>query len=104
MFLKRMRLQHYGAFRDTGWLTFSSGVNLIVGQNNSGKTSLIKSLTNGLRDTPHISLNAYRSEDLERPLQELELVVTGTEVRTALLKRGGSINWPLSERLQDVSP
>ena len=97
MFLKRMRLQHSGAFRDTGWLEFSSGVNLIVGQNNSGKSSLIKSFERALRDTPHVSLDAYRTEDLKRPFQELELVVTGQEVRRALLRRGGNLFWPLAK-------
>jgi predicted ATPase len=99
-----MRLQHYGAFRDTGWLTFSSGVNLIVGQNNSGKSSLIKSLEGQLRHTPHVSLDAYRAEDLQVPLQEFELVVTGQEVRRAMLRRGGSMYWPLAEALSDLSP
>ena len=104
MYLKGMRLQNYGAFRDTGWLTFSSGVNLIVGQNNSGKSSLIKSFANELRPTPHISLDEYRAEDLKRPWQEFELVVTGDRVRRALLKWGGIVSWPLSDTPTDVSP
>jgi len=104
MFLKRMRLQHFGAFRDTGWLDFSRGVNLIVGQNNSGKSSLFRSFGPSLTDSPHISLDAYLYEDLAKPYQEMELVLTGREVRRGLLRRGGSLNWPLEAPLSDVSP
>lgn len=103
MHLHRMRLEHFGAYRDTGWLNFSRGINLIVGQNNSGKSSLIKSLANSLPEKPHVSIEAWRREDLARPKQHIEISVSGQEIRRALLLRGGSLFWPLAVALRDVS-
>jgi predicted ATPase len=104
MFLERMRLRNFGAFRDTEWLSFSKGVNLIAGQNNTGKSSLIKSLDRHLRDMRHVSLDSYRPEDLIPPIQDLELVVSGHEVRRALFQRNSSVYWPLNYTPTDVSP
>ena len=44
MYLSKIRIKNYKSFRDSGDIEFKPGINIIVGQNNSGKTSLLETL------------------------------------------------------------
>lgn len=37
MRLTRMRVTNFSSFKDTGWIDFEAGINLVVGQNDAGK-------------------------------------------------------------------
>jgi len=63
MFLAKFRLYNYKSFRDSDWLEFSPGINIIVGQNNSGKTALLEALTLNFEDVPHRSLRTLPNSD-----------------------------------------
>lgn len=63
MFLAKFRLYNYKSFRDSGWLEFSPGINIIVGQNNSGKTALLEALTLNFENVPHRSLRTLPNSD-----------------------------------------
>ena len=63
MFLAKFRLYNYKSFRDSDWLDFSPGINIIVGQNNSGKTALLEALTLNFEDMPHRSLRTLPNSD-----------------------------------------
>jgi recombinational DNA repair ATPase RecF len=56
MLITSVRIQHYKSFLDSGEITLGSGFNVIVGQNNAGKTALLEGL--GLRagNNPHRSM------------------------------------------------
>src|SRR5229473_4755 len=54
--LKKFRVWNYKSFFDSRELELGSGFNVLVGQNNSGKTALLEALQpNQLRDKPHRS-------------------------------------------------
>ncbi|MEQ9481782.1 AAA family ATPase [Coleofasciculus sp. F4-SAH-05] len=63
MFLVKFRLYNYKSFRDSGWLEFAPGINIIVGQNNSGKTALLEALTLNFENVPHRSLRTLPNSD-----------------------------------------
>ncbi|MEQ9237099.1 AAA family ATPase [Coleofasciculus sp. E2-BRE-01] len=63
MYLAKFRLYNYKSFRDSGWLEFSPGINIIVGQNNSGKTALLEALTLNFENVPHRSLRTLPNSD-----------------------------------------
>ncbi len=43
MFISSIRIQNFRCFKDTT-VHFTEGVNVIIGENNAGKTALLKSL------------------------------------------------------------
>ena len=43
MYISRIRVQNFRCFRDTT-VEFQPGLNVIIGENNSGKTTLLKAL------------------------------------------------------------
>jgi predicted ATPase len=45
MYLSKFRVENYKSFRDSGEIEFKPGINIIVGQNNSGKTALLEALS-----------------------------------------------------------
>ena len=44
MYLSKIKVENYKSFRDSGEIEFKSGINIIVGQNNSGKTALLEAI------------------------------------------------------------
>lgn len=44
MYLSKIRVKNYKSFEDSGEIEFKPGINIIVGQNNSGKTALLEVL------------------------------------------------------------
>ncbi len=57
MMILKARVLNYKSFRDSGWMDFRAGINIITGQNSSGKTALLEALTLEFNDTPHKSLS-----------------------------------------------
>jgi predicted ATP-dependent endonuclease of OLD family len=53
MYLSKIRVKNYKSFRDSGDIEFKPGINLIVGQNNSGKTALLEILETNFINKPH---------------------------------------------------
>jgi predicted ATPase len=53
MQLEELRVQNYQSFSDTESLTFKAGFNLIIGQNNSGKSALLRAITANFADDRH---------------------------------------------------
>jgi energy-coupling factor transporter ATP-binding protein EcfA2 len=104
MHITGMRLLHFGAFSDTGWLHFKPGLNLVVGQNNVGKSSLLEALRPSLSEVQHISLEAFRIEDRSQPYQEVEISLGGAEIKQTILRANIQVAWPLESNLADVSP
>jgi AAA15 family ATPase/GTPase len=49
-------------------LEFSPGINIIVGQNNSGKTALLEALTMNFDNVPHRSIKNLRNGCLKTNL------------------------------------
>ena len=56
MHISKIRVQNYKAFYDSGWIDFQAGINIVSGQNNSGKTALLEALNMNFQNIPHRSL------------------------------------------------
>src|SRR5882762_225320 len=97
MRLLSARVRNYKGYRDSGAVKFKTGFNILVGQNNSGKTAFLEALQfREFQSKPH------KNGDLEcdAPLNpistcEVELEISGQELRNMLLSYGGNFNFPL---------
>ncbi len=62
MYISKIRVKDYKSFRDSGDIEFKSGINIIVGQNNAGKTSLLEALEIKIVDIPHRSVKTPKNK------------------------------------------
>ena len=82
------KIQNYKSFLEPRELTLEEGFNLIVGQNNVGKTALLEALSLNFVGKPHRSqLTAPTPTSVINPLSSalVKLAVSGTELRELLL-------------------
>ena len=87
MYLKNFQLFNYKSFKDSGELEFSPGINIIVGQNNAGKTALLEALTLKLSKNPHrstLTLPDSYSKTKEDSTAEIELIIEKNELKKLL--------------------
>lgn len=96
MKLLSARLQNYRSFNDTGRIFFTDGLNLIVGQNNCGKTSLLSAIAKIFSDEKHRTPSEYRIDRLPSSQLDIELHLSGSDLEEAFfLSAGSSIYWPI---------
>jgi len=89
MRLRAMQLVGFQSFTDTGTVSFGNGMNLIIGQNNVGKSALLRALQRPLRDDRHRSAKRWRDHTLAVPYLLTEVEVTADEFSDEGLRRGG---------------
>jgi predicted ATPase len=90
------RLENYRSFNDTGHISFTDGINLIVGQNNCGKTALLSAIAKVFDNEKHRTPNEYRMDRLPSPTLDIELQLSGIDLEDAFfLSAGSSIYWPI---------
>lgn len=63
MYLSKFQLFNYKSFLNSGLLEFQPGINIIVGQNNSGKTALLEALSLNFSHSPHQSIKTLPAPD-----------------------------------------
>ncbi len=90
MRLKRARVRGFQPFGDSGEVEFAEGINLIIGQNNAGKSALLRALLPQLPDDRHRTPEKWESFRLPRPEITLTIDVSGNEVRDWLLRSNGT--------------
>jgi ABC-type branched-subunit amino acid transport system ATPase component len=56
MFIESCQIKNYKGFRESGQIHFTPGFNVVVGQNNAGKTALTEALSLQFQNNPHRSL------------------------------------------------
>ncbi|MBE8996740.1 AAA family ATPase [Nostoc sp. LEGE 12447] len=56
MYISNFSISNYKCFQETDIIEFNSGINIIVGKNNSGKTALIERLNLNFKNLPHSSI------------------------------------------------
>jgi predicted ATPase len=86
MWIKSFEIRNYMSFDDSGQQELARRVNVIVGQNNAGKTALLKAFSLGFPNLPHRNLS-HRRDHVYYPNSELnlEFCATGAEIRNVLL-------------------
>ncbi|MGD1713095.1 ATP-dependent nuclease [Dapis sp. BLCC M172] len=67
MYISKFQILNYKSFRDSGWLEFQPGINIIVGTNNSGKTALLESLGLEFKDNPYLNIRMRDIPDSDLP-------------------------------------
>lgn len=101
MRISSFRINNYKSYMDSGDVTFAMGFNVIVGQNNVGKTALLEALNMGFTGKPHKSLESIpTSTSPLNPFTEanITLSISGQELKDILLPSigtGGQIFIPL---------
>lgn len=98
MRLVSFQLRNFMSFSDTGSVRFSDGFNVIVGQNNAGKSALLQGISLRFGDKPHLSLQTKPTSTTPvSPQSEalFSLECDGQELRTILLNRGVEFGIPI---------
>ncbi len=89
MFIKKLQVFNYKSYLDSGLMEFSPGINIIVGRNNAGKTSLLEVLKLDFENHPHRSLktlpNKFSSLQEESKIQ-ITLQIEKEELRNLIKK------------------
>ena len=106
MILKSFSVRNFKCFRDSREIKLERGFNILVGQNNSGKTALLQALELRKFNQPHKS-SAISASDHLNPTCEFDATfeVSGREIRSHLLAGQGTISLyqPLSVRFSSSS-
>lgn len=84
MKVSRFKVENFSSFVDSGWIELAPGLNVVVGQNNSGKSSLLQALNTTIPDKAHRDQNAYMPGSLKTPRTLLDIETTPSEFRSRL--------------------
>lgn len=99
MLIKNFRIKNHKSFIDSGKLGFSSGINIIVGKNNSGKSALLESFTiEGFSGHPHRSSKVLPKESSPQNHftdVDVEYSIDGSEIFDHLLNSDQGGSFPL---------
>ena len=87
MKLLRARILGFQSFGDSEEIEFEDGINLIVGQNNAGKSALLRALQPALADDLHRTPDRWDNPALPAPDIRLTIGVSGEEFRLTMLQR-----------------
>lgn len=102
MLVRSLRVENYKSFADSGTVALDEGFNILVGQNNSGKTGFL----DGLRMHQNLA-KPHRSQIREKgsppnPISFFELTIHATpkELRDKFLGHGNPVWIPIDQALQ----
>jgi energy-coupling factor transporter ATP-binding protein EcfA2 len=98
----RFQILNYKCFRDTGYITLDRQRTLIVGKNDSGKSSLLECLGTQIYANPHLSSKSKPRissavDDVSRVRVSLE--IAGRDIRDYLLVRNQNAHIPHSAEI-----
>lgn len=88
MKLLRARIKGFQSFGDSGDITFSAGINLVVGQNNAGKSALLRALQPSYESDKHRTPSLWQDFRLPNPEVTMLIGLSGSELRDDLLQAG----------------
>jgi DNA repair exonuclease SbcCD ATPase subunit len=77
LYLSGVRVENFQAYGDSGEVVFQPGFNLLIGTNNSGKSSFLQALTHTLEDIRHQPENWPRGSDLPPPSVTMTIETSG---------------------------
>jgi predicted ATPase len=95
MRLRRAQIIGFQSFSDSGSVLFDDGINLIVGQNNAGKSAFLRALQPVIPDDRHRTPIQYLDHLLAPPEVRMSLEVSGAELLDAAIRNGGQCSLPV---------
>jgi predicted ATPase len=98
MRLEKLRVVGFQAFSDTGFVDLKDGINLIVGPNNSGKSSFLRAAANRLSDDRHRTIQRFEAFELPPSEVTYTIAASGTEIRRWVLRMGGVQQIPFASQ------
>src|SRR5260221_8951902 len=102
MRITKFQILNYKCFRDTGVIPVDRQRTLIVGKNDSGKSSLLECLGTQILSNPHLSSKSKPRissavDDVSRVRISLE--IEGRDIRDCLLVRNGNFVVPYDAQI-----
>ena len=93
MWISRFQVASFSSFSDTGWIDLDRSFNLFIGQNNSGKSALLKALNFPLAANPHKQPNVFRGQELKPPVVDIDIKISPKEFfgRLAILNAASNL-------------
>ncbi|WHP39119.1 MAG: AAA family ATPase [Mollicutes bacterium] len=105
--LKTIRIKNFRSIQDSGEISLTSGITILVGQNESGKTSILEAInyfgnffTNGFIRKPFLGENNFDEPFVDYELNA-DLVLQNSKVQTAEFTY--STNKQFRQRLQKLA-
>lgn len=80
MWISRFKVESFASFQETDWIALDPKFNLFVGQNNSGKSALLRALVPPLVSNPHKNPQAFRGNVLKPSQVYFDLNITVSEI------------------------
>ncbi len=91
MKISRVRVLSYASFRDSGRIDLSPNINVVVGENNSGKSALLSAMRPQLANKPHRSPLSFLPGQLVSSNIEVDITISTSEI----IRRMASTNHQL---------
>jgi AAA15 family ATPase/GTPase len=87
--IKSFRITNYKSFEDSGVHELAPHMNVIVGQNNVGKTALPQAIAQKIESKPHRRTSQRRGQPLNRlSTIEMDFSSTGLDTRDLIMSGG----------------
>lgn len=104
MRISKFQIKNYKGYLDSGELLFTSGFNIVIGQNNAGKTTLLNALTLDFIGKPHKSIETIPTATSPSNVYTAAVVtitVGSQELRDILLTTGVDILIPIPNEVSN---
>lgn len=98
MKLRKVRITGFQSFADSGDIEFADGINLIIGQNNGGKSAVLRALQTPLVDSRHRTPERWAEYELPAPQVAMKIAISGEELRRGILRIGSQQRFPVPEQ------
>ncbi|WSG95380.1 AAA family ATPase [Rhizobium johnstonii] len=94
----------YASFASTEVLKLGPGINFFVGQNNTGKSALLRSFRSNFQQSPHRNATTFRAELLTPSVQLATVQFSGPELYGTWRKNGWEIAWDVGGPTLNFEP
>src|SRR2546421_11928270 len=108
MYIAKFQIKNYKSFLSSQEINLTPGFNVVVGQNNAGKTAFVEALSLHFSDRYHISMKTVLNPGIhlhDSPTSRVPIdfnLATG-EAEQLLINARGSFYLPVSERTDQVN-
>lgn len=99
MYFSDIQISNYKGYRQSQTLKLETGINIIVGKNNVGKTALLEALSLRFESNPHRTLETVATSSMKpKPLSSAIFTVTLTkdEIVDLMIARQGDVEFSLA--------